>query len=211
MGGVEGTPIASDIAVHAGRICRYGGAIWMPLLAHLVFVGLLAFKRTGCSGHMLWGFLHDAHEIITSDVPRPFKCDCMRAEQKAIDERLCKRFMKGHEAFVDQAVIKQCDIDALHIEATTLNLPDFAEVELQYAADYCNETKIHADRDDQSLFVKILFSPFYKNTIHGRQSVGVRQFADALAFAERENYHDFLEAVRGWDLLDIDKFKGANK
>lgn len=37
IGGADGTPTAMDIAVHAGRICRFGGAVWYPLLPHLIF------------------------------------------------------------------------------------------------------------------------------------------------------------------------------
>jgi hypothetical protein len=32
IGGAAGTPTAMDIAVHAGRLCRFGGSVWYPLL-----------------------------------------------------------------------------------------------------------------------------------------------------------------------------------
>lgn len=201
QGGVEGTPTAMDIAVHAGRICRYGGAVWMPLLAHLVFVGVMAYKRSGSIADLLWGFLHDAHECVTSDVPRPFKCDCMRDEQTAIDARIATRFMQFAGVFVDKKLIKQCDIDALHIEAVTLNLPGFAEVELKYAKDYANETYIHDDAGDQKLFDAIVAGPFYRSTTKGLGSHGVRSFAAMLECAERKDYDAVLEHVRRWGLL----------
>jgi len=73
-------PAPIDLAVHMGRICQFGGARWFPLLAHSVLVGEYAY-RTGClSGRCefhhhcwAWGLLHDAHETITSDVPRGWK------------------------------------------------------------------------------------------------------------------------------------------
>lgn len=126
IGGVAGTPTATDIAVQSARICRFGGAVWYPLLPHFIFVGMLAYRRGGNFETVAWAFLHDAHEIATSDIPRPFKCECIKEEQKAIDLRLFSSFdiLMGT---VDFDLIKQCDIDACHIEAVELGVPGFAE------------------------------------------------------------------------------------
>ncbi|MBK8810670.1 MAG: hypothetical protein IPN69_08050 [Acidobacteria bacterium] len=129
----QGTPTPLDIAVHAGRICRFGGAIWMPLLPHLVLVGLLAYKRSSSVANLLWGFLHDAHETITCDVPKPFKCDCMRQEQAAIDKRLFDLYhgdlnSEVHHSMIDFDLIKECDLIACDLEAVILNLPGYAEL-----------------------------------------------------------------------------------
>lgn len=191
-----------DIAVHAGRICRYGGAVWMPLLAHLVFVGLMAHKRSLSVKNMLWGFLHDAHEIATSDVPRPFKCECMRKEQRALDGRIFKRFARPVTGWnqIDHDLIKQCDIDACHIEATMLGLPHFGTVELLYGADYTNAKKIHDAVEDKELFQRIYGSPFYNDVIDGVESEGVRNFGHMLLLAELGDQEKMIQAVNGWDL-----------
>lgn len=202
VGGVEGTPTVADIAVHSGRICRYGGALWYPLLTHSVFVGLLAYKRSNSIANLLWGFLHDTHEVVTSDVPRPFKCDCMRFEQNAIDSRLMSMF-DLLPSMIDFELIKQCDTHALHIEAVELGLPNFAEIELAYASDYANETVIHNDSADKELFRRILASPFYTDTINGTQSLGVARFYKALQFAEEGNPPALLQTVRSWKLLEV--------
>lgn len=175
----QGTPTAMDIAVHAGRICRFGGAVWYPLLPHLVFVGMLAHRRGANLATVAWGFLHDAHEIATSDVPRPFKCDCMRREQDAIDERIESKFLPTLKpGEINFQLIKQCDIDACHIEAVQLGVPGFAETELKHSKDYTGRDKIHNDEDDIALFHGIMRSAFGSlDVIKGRESVGVRCFA----------------------------------
>ncbi|MEQ1924243.1 MAG: hypothetical protein ABL952_17215 [Pyrinomonadaceae bacterium] len=165
VGGQMGTPTAEDIAVQSGRVCRYGGAIWVPNLTHLVFVGLMAYKRSGHVSNLIWGFLHDAHEICTGEVPRPFKCDCMRFEQKAIDERILAKFFGDYYGQpIDYHLVKQCDIDVCHIEATMLGLPGFAETELKYGKDYTQATKIHDNLADKELFQKLCGGPFYHET-----------------------------------------------
>lgn len=200
IGGVGGTPTAMDIAVHAGRMCRWAGAVWEPNLTHFVFVGLLAYKRSQSLKNMLWGFLHDAHECVTGEVPRPFKCDCMRKEQAALDDRIARQF---GILTVDLHIIKQCDIDASHIEAVMLGVPGFAETELRYASDYTRRDKIHDDIEDKELFQRIFGSPFYNNTIDGRESLGVQEFAHVLNLAELGQNDEVLESVLQWGLLAI--------
>lgn len=200
-GGVEGTPTATDIAVHSGRICRFGGAVWYPLLTHLVFVGMLALRRGGNFDTVAWAFLHDAHEIATSDVPRPFKCDCMREEQHAIDKRLLDSFNLRPDR-IDFGLIKQCDIDACHIEAIQLGVKGFAEVELEHSADYTGSTEIYADESDVALFHGILRRPFfYFDVIEGPSSGGVWHFIQLLNDIKNFNEGDFYfwERVRGWE------------
>lgn len=199
VGGEMGTPTAEDIAVQSGRVCRYGGAIWVPNLTHLVFVGLMAYKRSGNVANLIWGFLHDAHEICTGEVPRPFKCECMRTEQNAIDQRLLRHYF-GEDGWlnIDFDIIKQCDIDVCHIEATMLELPGFAKTELKYGKDYTQATKIHDNFEDQSLFFKLRGGPFYNDTLNGMESYGVRIFAETLQRAERGEYDEMLGFIGSW-------------
>lgn len=202
IGGECGTPTATDIAVHAGRICRFGGAVWYPLLPHLVFVGLMAYRRSESVPNLLWGFLHDAHEIATSDVPRPFKCDCMRREQEAIDDRIFEKFFAGEED-PDWKLVKECDIDAAHIEAVQLGVPGFAETELKYATDYTGRDSIHDDAEDVALFNRIMNSSFGHWATIYPASLAVKMFTDALTFAERGEYKAFLKEVESWRLLHV--------
>lgn len=203
-GGVEGTPTALDIAVHAGRICRFGGCVWYPLLPHLVFVGLMAYRRSGSALNMLWGFLHDAHEIATSDVPRPFKCQCMKIEQSSIDKRIFLKFARGLGGWndIDHELIKQCDIDACHIEGVELGVPGFSEIELKHSKGYTGRKAIHGAIEDVELFHKIVNHAFNKNTIDGTDSLGVLLFADALSFAEEGDYDGVVESVMDWEILE---------
>jgi hypothetical protein len=200
----QGTPTAFDIAVHSGRICRFGGCIWYPLLTHLVFVGLMAWRRTQSTSNLLWGFLHDAHEIATSDVPRPFKCECMRREQAAIDARIVERFFPENNFLLgepDLAVVKQCDDDACDIEAVEFGVPGFSEIEMAYTKDYRGRTSIHSAHEDRMLLQRIRGSVFYGDTINGIHAKGVERFKTALALAEKRRYMDFEEEVLSWRLL----------
>ena len=201
IGGEAGTPTPMDIAVHSGRICRFGGCVWYPLLPHLVFVGLMAYKRSNSPLNMLWGFLHDAHEVATSDVPRPFKCDCMRVEQDAIDNRLCREFLDGWKHKINFSLIKQCDHDACDIEAVELGVPGFAEIEMKHTKDYRNRSAIHRELEDVVLFQKIKASAFFGDTIRGADSVGVIRFANALTFAKAGKTDLFIDTVNSWGLL----------
>lgn len=118
----HGTPTPIDIAVHAGRICRFGGAVWAPLLAHLMFVGLLAYKRSGKIENFIWGLLHDAHEVVTSDVPRPF----MGVGSEVYGAVINNRRGIGIElktAYYKQAV-KNVEFAANHINAEEASLFD---------------------------------------------------------------------------------------
>jgi hypothetical protein len=197
IGGVEGTPTATDIAVHAGRICRFGGAVWSPLLAHLIFVGFMAYRRSGNGANLLWGFLHDAHEAVTGEVPRPFKCDCMRAEQQAIDMRLYNRFMQWSGILVDRDLIKQCDIEACHIEAMKLGVPGFAEIEIKHSKEYTGATEIYDDIADKELFQQLRGSEFW-HALDGMESYGVQVFAKALQLAENRQYNNLMHYVGSW-------------
>ncbi|HEV7700204.1 MAG TPA: hypothetical protein VGO43_08250 [Pyrinomonadaceae bacterium] len=210
IGGAEGIPTPEDIAVAAGRTCRFVGAVWYPNLAHFIFVGLLAWKRSGSLATFIWGILHDAHETATGDTPRPFKCDCMRAEQRAIDARLLKHYLpcafcstEGSPVHigrgpckrnVDFSLIKACDDDACDIEAVELSLPNFAEIEIAHTKDYRGRTAIYTDAVDVALFhrVKSAFGGF--ETVQGEASSAVRGL---IALLQRAEQHD-LKGVQAW-------------
>lgn len=199
IGGEEGTPTATDIAVHAGRLCRFGGAVWYPLLPHLVFVGLLAYRRSVSIQNALWGFLHDAHETVTADVPRPFKCDCMRREQSALDKRIAERFLGIENAgLVDLELIKRCDLDACDMEAIELGLPGYREVKARAVDSYrAYQADVHSDDAETAILRRILASPFYQETTQA-ESRGVQLFAQALTYAENRNLKALEADIQGW-------------
>lgn len=203
IGGASGTPSAQDIAVHAGRLCRFGGAVWYPLLPHLVLVGLMAYRRSGSRQNLLWGFLHDAHETVTGDVPRPFKCDCMRREQSALDVRILEQFVGYQsEPLIDYSLINECDHDACDLEAMALELPNYQEIATACATSYrwTRPEIIHADTEDMTLFRRILRSPFNQDTIYC-DSIGVQQFAHVLELAQAGNQEAIIPMVKAWGLL----------
>jgi hypothetical protein len=198
IGGAAGTPTAQDIAVQSGRICRYGGSIWSPLLTHLVLVGLLAYRRRGCPANLLWGIMHDVHEVCTGsgEVPAPFKCDCIKREQAEMDDRLRDRFVGPDLAsLIDYAFIKQCDVDAADLEAVALGLPNYESI-----APGVHGRPIHRDPQDQRLMRDLIVSPFYVSTL-SPYSRGVVMFQQALELAEQRRTDEFLAAVLSWGLL----------
>jgi hypothetical protein len=201
-GGASGTPTCEDIAVQSGRICRYAGAIWMPLITHLILVGLLAYRRSNEVLNLIWGFLHDANEI-TGEVTQNFKCDCLRREQAAIDDRLLVQFgLDGGADFIDYRLIKQCDLDACDLEAVELGLPNYSVLAVENALQYRKYRieRVHSDVNDRRLLLALLRSPFYRNTL-SEFSPGVIAFRDVLRLAEARKYDEFLASVKGWNLL----------
>lgn len=191
IGGADGTPTARDCAVQAGRICRYAGAIWAPLLTHSVFTGLLLYKRTGSIRYAVAGFLHDLHEVASGETPRPFKCDCIRREQAALDERIFSRFLDADDLEpIDAAVVKQADIDAGDIEAVYLCLPNYENLQGEIRPLYTNMVDIRLFRD-------LCASPFYNGTIspHNR---GVQVFTQWLKLAEQREWSALKDNIENW-------------
>lgn len=204
IGGECGTPTSQDIAVHAGRLCRFGGAVWYPLLPHLLFVGLLAYKYSGSWPDLLWGFLHDAHECVTNDIPRPFKCDCMRREQAAIDERLIARYFGPRAHLINHSLIKECDRDACDIEAVELGLPNYREAVVNQRLGQRTDkpTMIFESEEDLALFRRILSSPFSQGTISA-SSGGVCAFADLLELGRAGRGEALVASVKSWGFVDV--------
>ncbi len=201
IGGEAGTPTPIDIAVHSGRICRFGGAVWYPLLPHLIFVGLMAYERSGKVENLIWGFLHDAHEVVTCDVPRPFKCDCMRREQNAIDQRILNEwFSLEFESAIDYDLIKKCDIDACDIEAVLLQVPNYTEVTVACSASYEAYRKVpHVDEKDTKLLQEVL-RKFGHQTLNPTDAP-VMRFAHVLTLAKDNKFEEVLVEIENWRFL----------
>lgn len=128
--GTTEMPAPIDLAVHMGRITRFGGAIWSPLLMHSVLVGELTWAALRARGGELdlntwaWSLLHDAHEAITGEIPRPWKTSSMKDHQHQLDYLLQKAY-KLDPLKIDFKLIKQLDEKALILEGVELRLPHF--------------------------------------------------------------------------------------
>ena len=121
-------PSCLDFAVHLGRICRYGGAIWWPDLAHSILVATIVDIITNEDmPTWAWALLHDAHEAITGETPYPWKPQSLGELQDRIDERLALEFHLPPKSSVDVEAIKEADTAALVAEAVGLGLPSWPE------------------------------------------------------------------------------------
>lgn len=132
----DAAPSPEDLAVQMGRLCQYGGAIWHTLLAHSVFVGELAWRafaeapRPARLANWAWGILHDAHEVVTGDVPRGWKTDDMRARQRDLDRRIMRRYV-ANESLLDLDAIKRLDEQATRIQCVGLGLRGYRELKME--------------------------------------------------------------------------------
>jgi hypothetical protein len=183
---------------------QFGGAVWYPLLHHLVFVGLMAYRRSSSVENLIWGMLHDAHECVTNDIPRPFKCDCMRKEQSAIDQRLLnKYFVPYHAAGIDFDLIKQCDVDACDIEAVELQLPNYAEITTACAVngDKAYHHELYKSEADLYTIRGIRRRRPFANDTTSASSKAVTTLAYVLTQAKHGAYSEVIKEVRSWNLI----------
>lgn len=139
-------PSPDDIAIQSGRITRYGGAVWAPLLRHIILVGAMSYRRTGRPADLIWGLLHDAHEVVTGEIVRPFKCGCNRHYQDLIDRLIIKQY---NLQTADRSAVKLADQDACDIEAVQLNVRRYVELTLE------SGRLVYANSEDILLFWKI--------------------------------------------------------
>lgn len=121
--GGKNAPAPIDLAVHMGRICQFGGAVWFTLLAHSVFVAELVLREVpkGDGWTWAWALFHDAHEVVTSDVPRGWKGSEMKAVQTHLDRRISERYGFDHH-LVDRELVGRMDKRAICVQADRLNL-----------------------------------------------------------------------------------------
>lgn len=127
-------PSPADIAVQMGRITRFGGAVWSPLLMHSALVAELTWRNLAAQNAkqfdfqtFSWALLHDAHEVVTGEVPRPWKPKQMKDSQHELDFLIASAF-KVDLREVDTRIVKAMDERALLLEALELGLPGFTAV-----------------------------------------------------------------------------------
>lgn len=120
VGPTEGAPSVEDIAVHLGRVPRWGGAgrQWWPVLLHSLLVERIV--DGGCyTGPLmsLHALLHDAHEAVIGDIPTPFKTDSMRDMQSTLDTRIYRSLGLPLPTPQEREIIKLADHEAFLAEA----------------------------------------------------------------------------------------------
>lgn len=115
------TPI--DIAVSMCRVCRYAGAIWVPLAAHSLLVAEYMRFRAGTDLAWVHGLLHDAHETVTGEVTRHYKPPGMKSFERELDEAIFQAFNLDYLAYrQNEELVKEADEKALCAEAVHLEL-----------------------------------------------------------------------------------------
>lgn len=178
------TPSPEDVAVHMTRITRYGGAIWCPLIMHSALVGelvwreLLERKEDFDFQTFAWSLLHDAHEVVTGEVPRPWKPAQMKDHQRDLDFLIADAYRVDLRK-VDLKLVKAMDERALLIEALTLELPGFREI--YQRQELAGDRFPNVPEDQLKLGSKVVGSSFWDvDNLNPLASSAVRTFARVL-------------------------------
>ncbi len=110
-------PSLEDIAVGLGRICRYAGGCqqFWPVLLHSFVVADMLPKPL-----KIYGLLHDAAEILTNDIPRPFKTEENSATEAILFAKILKSFNLSPMNSAQAADVKAADNNALFGESWTI-------------------------------------------------------------------------------------------
>lgn len=111
-------PSPVDLAVQMGRITRYGGAIWCPLLFHSLLVARMVADEVDDPRVVTWALFHDAHEIVIGEIPHPWKTAAQKDHEAVIDAVFLVAL--GLEEAYGHPAIKQADRAAIHVETRAL-------------------------------------------------------------------------------------------
>lgn len=125
-----GSFIPLDIAAHLAAIPRFSGAVGAQrhysVAEHSLLVDYIAreFDEVRKPAHQLRVLLHDAHEMVTSDIPRPVKAVCgtgIRELEDRLDRaiRVAMGLPPEFEAATEARLadeIKRSDLLALRFE-----------------------------------------------------------------------------------------------
>ncbi len=172
-------PTPTDIAIHLGKIVRFGGAcngFWTVLhhlfVCHdlgLVFARDNDFNTRRTLYLLIDLLLHDAHESITSDIPKTWKHEAMNVLQDDLDQRIYSS-LGLTLSNIDAHVIKDIDHDALISEAQVVcpkHLGDFFEEASEVSKEIVKNVREQY--------------PDYTDTI-GSYSLGVRKYINILNY-----------------------------
>lgn len=126
----KNAPTLLDIAIQTGRICRFGGATrrWWTVLHHQLAAGLfvqfhLKEDDPDFSEIQLAAYLHDAHEAITSDVPRDWKPTELSDWQEELDIRIYHSLQIPLPKKEIKLAVKAIDNALLVAEANQIAVP----------------------------------------------------------------------------------------
>lgn len=129
-------PTPLDLAIQMGRITRYGGAIWCPLLFHSLLVARIV-AETSNDMTATWALFHDAHEIIMGEIPHPWKCCGVRREYESSMDEVFREAIGLSFTSVDMDAIKYADRKAVHVERLVCGpLANWEEYRDRFDADF---------------------------------------------------------------------------
>lgn len=200
----ENVPSPYDIAVGMGRICRYGGAIWVSLLAHSVLVGELVRRALNAENVLeadletwAWALLHDAHEVVMGEIPRPWKTSARKVQEASFDVRLAGAFGLELDG-VHREIIHQADDLALRCEAVVMALPEFQ----RHHAEGLGLDRFPMPADEELAIMRSIASSGLNRPIlcTYERAGEVMAFAEVLELIKARRLDDALKAFEG--LLD---------
>lgn len=121
----NGTPTLVDIALGLGRMPRFAGQTrrWWTGIHHALVCCKLAHNDLKPSRDMFLCLMHDAHEIVTCDLPFAWKPQEMSEWQEELDERIFKFFGVWPISPEQAAYVKKIDTRALRAEAMVIGPP----------------------------------------------------------------------------------------
>jgi len=147
----DGTPTLDDIAVGLSRLPRFVGQTTRPYtVAHHSLVvsdmTILGRGKAEWFGELsMHALFHDAHEMMTGDIPTTFKTLDMRRLQQELDARLYNAFGLPKPRAIHRELVKQYDRQALLAEAYVLTPATTYER-------ICEETESHAE----TMFIEVV-------------------------------------------------------
>lgn len=116
-------PTLDDIAIGLSRTMRFSGQTphAYSVLAHTLVVARLLASDDETKRWVVYGLLHDAHEALIGDTPRPWKHEPTTGDERYLDA-LIREALELPVLLPDEAVqaIKRADEAALWAEAHAL-------------------------------------------------------------------------------------------
>jgi len=126
-------PTLYDIGYHCSKLPRFGGATtghW-TVLHHLLAAFQYAVDWQPENRVLqLHAVLHDAHEAITGDMPKPWKTDDLRMLQADLDRRIFAGLGLSAPGLMTGRLVKQIDNQLAYNEAQVY-APQVAKVMLE--------------------------------------------------------------------------------
>lgn len=118
-------PSLYDIGYSLSRVPRFGGHTTLPwsVLQHLLACSAYAAARGYGATTALYALLHDAHEAVISDIPRPWKTEDMRMHQHELDVRLYHSLGISVPDLFTERLVKGADEIVALAEAAVLGPP----------------------------------------------------------------------------------------